>query len=160
MRMLLVVSLAGALVAGAVSAPAIAQGRDLPGGSWQGSCQNAFVRGNVLIASCRANNGSYQRTRFDLGNCRGGQLGNNNGRLFCESGSRYGRNSYNWNGRRGGYAGLPAGSWRGSCNNGRMNGSVLTASCSTGHGYRTTSLNVSRCRSVGNSNGALFCERR
>lgn len=164
MKTLVIFGLAGALLAGAATAPAVAQYRgNLPGGSWQGSCQRGYVRGNMLIASCRADNGSYQRTRFNLTSCPGGQLGNSNGRLFCESSNRGGR-SYGHRGNRyrGGYAGLPAGSWQGSCNNARMNGSVLTASCSTGHGYRTTSLNVQQCRSrsVGNNNGTLFCERR
>lgn len=167
MRSLLIASLAGALIAGAAAAPAIAQSRGVPGGSWQNSCQNGYVRGNVLIARCRADSGSYQRTRFNLDNCPGGQLGNSNGRLFCESNrgtrnNRYRGNGHRGNWQRGSYAGLPAGSWQGSCNNGRMNGSVLTASCSTGHGYRTTSLDVQQCRSrsVGNNNGTLFCERR
>lgn len=162
MRSLLILSIAGALIAGAASAPAVAQGRSLPSGSWQSSCQNAHVRGNVVTARCRADSGSYQRTSFNLSNCRGGQLGNSNGRLFCES-SRGGRNnSYRGHGHRSGSAMLPAGSWRGSCNRGRMNGSVLTASCSNGHGYQTTSLNVQQCRgrSVGNNGGTLFCERR
>lgn len=164
MRMFLITALAGALVAGAASAPALAQYRSLPGGSWQASCRNSYVRGNVLTASCRADNGSYRRSSYNLGNCRGGQLGNSNGRLFCES-SRNGRGygyGYRGNGNRGNYAGLPAGSWQGSCNNARMNGSILTASCSNGHGYQRTSLDVQQCRSrsVGNSNGTLFCERR
>jgi hypothetical protein len=160
--MFLITALAGALVAGAASAPALAQYRNLPGGSWQSSCRNSYVRGNVLTASCRADDGSYRRSSYNVSNCPGGQLGNSNGRLFCESG-RNGRNTgYRGRGRRSNYAGLPAGSWRNSCNNARMNGSILTASCSTGQGYRTTSLDVRQCRSrsVGNSNGSLFCERR
>ncbi len=172
MRTLLIASLAGALIAGAASVPAVAQSRNLPGGSWQGSCQNGYVRGDVLTARCRADGGSYHRTSFNLSSCPGGQLGNSNGRLFCENSRNDRDNDYrgkghrhHWNrgnSDRDNYAGLPAGSWQGSCNNGRMSGSVLTASCSTGHGYRTTSLNVQQCRSrsVGNSNGALFCERR
>lgn len=172
MRLFLTVALAGALIGGAASAPAVAQSRNVPGGSWQSSCQNAFVRGSVVTARCRADNGSYRRTSFNLSSCSRRQLGNSNGRLFCES-DRNGRdNGYRGNGHRGNghrshghrgnYAGMPSGSWQGSCNNGRMNGSVLTASCSTGHGYQTTSLNVQQCRgrSVGNSNGTLFCERR
>lgn len=166
MRTFVIFGLAGALLAGAATAPAAAQYRgNLPGGSWQGSCQNGQVRGNVLTARCRADSGSYQRTSFNLDSCRGGQLGNSNGRLFCESNRDNRNNSYRGqrrHGQRGSYAALPTGSWQGSCNSGRMNGSVLTASCSTGHGYRTTSLNVQQCRnrSVGNNNGTLFCERR
>ena len=127
-------------------------GGGLPGGSWRNSCQNARMNGNVVYASCSTGSG-YRQTSFAMRNCPGWALGNSNGSLFCESGGSGG----GWN--RPGH--FPGGSWVNSCGNASMSGHVFSAQCSTGSGYRATSIDMRSCpsRLVGNRNGFLFCER-
>ncbi len=53
---------------------------------------------------------------------------------------------------------LPAGLYQNSCTNIRMNGSTLSASCTSGSGQRVySSINANRCQSVRNDNGYLRC---
>jgi CVNH domain len=58
-------------------------GIDLPDGSWRDSCRKARVQGHYLTAECRRKNGRYKDATFDLRGC-GGEVGNNDGKLFCE----------------------------------------------------------------------------
>ncbi len=127
-----------------------------PGGSWQASCRHARISGNQFSASCQTTGGSWTYSSIGLNSCPGGQFGNNNGQLFCESG-----NSYSSDAGYGRWHHLPRGSWVASCDNASMNGSVLSAECSTGNGYRSSSLDLRSCpsRQVGNRNGFLFCEQ-
>ncbi len=54
-----------------------------PRGSYQQSCTDAALRGNTLTARCRARDGGYRQTTLpDIRQCRG-DIGNNDGRLFC-----------------------------------------------------------------------------
>ena len=56
--------------------------------------------------------------------------------------------------------GAPSGSYQQSCNNVRMRGSILSASCSSTSGQQVySSLDLSRCRGgdIANSNGYLTC---
>lgn len=54
---------------------------------------------------------------------------------------------------------LPPGSWRGSCRNASVEGSVLYADCvGVGGGVRETSTDLRRCPSFANLNGRLVCE--
>lgn len=74
-----------------------------------------------------------------------------------------GNNGYNgYGGYNGQQYGLPGGSYRASCTNIAMNGSMLSASCTNGAGQRVySSINVNRCASRGtqirNDNGYLRC---
>jgi hypothetical protein len=149
MRFLVATCLAAALAICGFAAPASAQ--YLPGGSWQQSCQDGIVRGNRLEAQCQGN-GGWRWSSVSLAGCR--SFGNNNGQLFCES--RGG-----WH-PGGGWAGhVPGGSYLASCQGAYMRGTVLTASCSYGRGYNTSSIDTRSCpsRQFGNANGNLFCER-
>ena len=152
MRYLVATLMAAALAVCGFSAPANAQ-QYLPGGSWRSSCQDGLVRGNRLEAQCRNTNGSWNWTSVSMNGCR--SFGNNNGRLFCESSGGWHPGGGGWHGH------LPGGSWQASCTNGYMRGTVLTASCSYGRGYNTTSIDTRSCprRQFGNNNGYLFCER-
>ena len=126
-----------------------------PGGSWQASCRHAHVSGREFSAVCQTTSGSWEQSSVDMDSCPGGQFGNNNGQLFCES-----ANSYRSDVGYGRWHHLPRGSWTASCDNASMNGSMFTAECSTGNGYRSSSIDLRSCpsRQVGNRNGHLFCE--
>jgi len=151
MRILLALLAVALLAAVGVASPASAQ--SLPGGSWQGSCQDGIMRGAQLSAQCKATNGRWVWSSINVNGCRA--FGNSNGRLFCEHSG--GTHPGGW--RPGGR--LPGGSWQASCQNGRLRGNVLTASCSDGRVYVTSSINVRSCprQQFGNRNGYLFCER-
>ncbi len=58
-----------------------------------------------------------------------------------------------------GYNNVPSGSYQQSCNNLRMNGSTLSASCTAANGQRVySSLNVNGCNGdIANNNGHLTC---
>ena len=148
-----------------------ASAQNIPSGSYQQSCTNIRVNGDVLTARCTAPQGNRVRSSIGLSSCRRGDIANSNGQLTCNS-NGYGRgrgngNGYGNNGNNGygnnGYGGngrLPAGSYQQSCTNATMNGGVLTANCPAGNGARTTSsINASACRGadIANRNGRLQC---
>jgi len=144
----------------------------VPSGSYQQSCTNARVRGNVLFASCMNNNGQRVRTQIPVGQCGRSDIGNINGQLSCVrsdygyGGNGRGRRGYGRGGRFGrNYSGsLPNGSYTQSCQNASMNGSTLTAQCrNNGGGWNTSYLDISRCNTnddIGNVNGQLRCVYR
>ena len=152
-----------AALALAAMAVGTASAQNIPSGSYQQSCTNIRVRGNVLTAACTAPQGGRVRSSIDLSSCRRGDIANSNGQLTCNS-NGYGRgrgngNGYGNNGNNG-YGRLPAGSYQQSCTNATMNGGVLTANCPAGNGARTTSsINASACRGadIANRNGRLQC---
>jgi hypothetical protein len=109
----------GALAAAAMllplaAAPAAAQ---VPGGSYLQSCRGAHMRGDRLVATCRTEEGRWNRTSMDdTGRCAGG-VANSDGRLVCstrgggfnvgserERGWR-GEHEHGWRGERDGYGG-------------------------------------------------------
>jgi hypothetical protein len=53
-------------------------------GSWAASCENGYVFGEVLNASCRDTGGDFHDAQMNLGSCPGLELENLNGRLFCK----------------------------------------------------------------------------
>ena len=105
----------GALAAAAVllplaAAPASARA---PGGSYLQSCRDAHMRGDRLVATCRTEEGRWDRTALNnIGRCTGG-VANSDGRLVC--GKRGGgfnvgserrpNHGYGWHGQPGGYGG-------------------------------------------------------
>ena len=140
----------------------------IPAGSYQQSCINARVRNNMLIASCTTTSGQRVRSRINVNACRNADIGNINGQLACvRNGNMYGRGRGRYGrGRSGLYrqnyaGGLPAGSYSQSCTNAQLNGSTLTATCTSYNGTQVTSyLDISQCRStddIGNVNGQLRC---
>jgi hypothetical protein len=55
-----------------------------PGGSWQNSCGNARLNGDVFSAQCSTGQ-RYRATTIDLRSCPSRLVGNRNGLLFCEA---------------------------------------------------------------------------
>lgn len=123
------------------------QGRNTPGGSYQQTCQNERVERGDLIADCADRNGRWRHSvlanyRF----CRD-DIANANGVLTC---ARDGNNDD--------YT-VPTGTWRQSCRDEQVSGSVLSAECRDRAGrWVETSIDLRRCRQgVMNSNGRLAC---
>jgi hypothetical protein len=163
-----------------------ASAQSIPSGSYQQSCTNVRVRGDVLTARCNAPQGGTVRSTIALDSCRRGDIANMNGQLTCNrngsgrNGYGYGNNGYGNNGNNGygnngnngygnngnngygnnGYGRVPGGSYQQSCTNVSMNGGILTATCPSGNGSRiTTSINPRSCGGVDitNRNGRLQC---
>jgi hypothetical protein len=60
--------------------PAAAQ---VPGGSYLQSCRDAHLQGDRLVATCRTEQGDWNRTALsNIGRCAGG-VANSDGRLVC-----------------------------------------------------------------------------
>jgi hypothetical protein len=57
---------------------------DLPGGSWQNSCNAPRKHGSVFTASCNVAHGGQRTTSIDLHGCPSRVVGNNDGVLYCE----------------------------------------------------------------------------
>lgn len=65
------------------AAPASAQ---VPGGSYTRTCRDIDMRGDRVVATCRTEEGRWNRTAIDgVGQCAGG-LANADGRLVCGTG--------------------------------------------------------------------------
>ena len=90
------------MAAAALAAMALgtASAQAIPSGSYQQSCTNIRVRGDVLRASCNAPRGGTVRTSILLDSCRRGDIANMNGQLTCNR-NGYGRGQYN--GQNGNY---------------------------------------------------------
>lgn len=86
---------------------------NLPSGSWISSCdvRGATMRGTILIADCKNNQGKYNSAALDLKSCGNNvSVSNSNGSLTCNSSQGFNPtpdNSYS--------DGLPSGSWRKYC---------------------------------------------
>lgn len=127
----------------------------LPRGSWRASCKDASKSGGVLSAQCDTGSGTWHTTTFDLDTCPGRILSNSGGNLVCTSGVLGG------GGNPGGV--LPGGTWKSTCRDGYVRGSIFYAQCNTGEGpsWHSSSLNLNDCpnRLVGNNAGNLVCQR-
>lgn len=135
----------GALMSQAVTA----QNYPMPGGDWLQSCQDAAIRGNMLYARCRQDNGQYRSTSALLiGNCL--SYSNRNGQLYCEKNGPNAANS-RW-----------TGSFGESCRDIQVDKhGRLSATCRRENGKSNRSnLTPQQCPSyrAGNSNGKLVCE--
>ncbi len=179
------IALVGTLVATSATANAqMGYGRTyaIPQGSYQQSCANVRVRGNILSATCTGPQGQRIYSTLDLSQCSGSGVANQNGYLACGNGysynyygrrgHRYGNRNGNYNNGNGGYYPpgygtpgyryLPGGSYQSSCINATVQGATLTAACTNPNGQRiTSSINVNMCASRGtdirNDNGYLRC---
>lgn len=128
----------------------------LPSGSYRNSCRNVAIERSTLTAECRDNFGRYRYTELPgYRSCQ--DIVNSNGILRCR------RDNYpdngdndddNYDDNR-----LPGGSWRATCQNGRVYGNILYATCRDGTGnWRTSTLDLGNCRAnVINENGRLIC---
>ncbi|HEY6306698.1 MAG TPA: CVNH domain-containing protein [Candidatus Angelobacter sp.] len=135
----------------------LAQG-GLPYGSYRQTCQNMRVDGNKLFAYCRKADGGWRNTSIDYRSC-GGEIINDDGYLRCGGGD----NRYPGGGNIGGWrGGLPPGDYKRTCQNMRVNGNKLYATCQTVNGgWHDTSLNnFNLCqRPIANDNGNLRCPK-
>jgi Beta/Gamma crystallin/CVNH domain len=126
----------------------------LPMGSYRSSCRNITREGGTLMAECRDNFGRWRYTELPgYRSCR--DIINANGILRCrrdDYDDDHGDNDVG-DGR------LPGGSWRFSCQNGRVYGNVLYATCRDNFGsWRAATLDLRYCRNdVVNQNGRLVC---
>ncbi|HLW53992.1 MAG TPA: CVNH domain-containing protein [Candidatus Angelobacter sp.] len=148
----LMLSWAIALVCIAVQGFGRAQ--SIPSGSYQQSCKNVSVRDQVLLANCQDSDGKWEATQLrDYQSC-GSDIMNDNGALRC-GGNRP------VSGYQPGYqAGVPNGSYTGSCQEIRIDGDDLKARCqgSDGNWHGTKLDDYQKCRGdVVNDNGKLRC---
>jgi hypothetical protein len=146
----------------------------MPAGSWQRSCRAPHLSESVLTANCQRRDGAYHYSALDISSCDGGPVGNDNGRLVCESAPQGGGTTAPGNAApgnagqddagnasAGGAPTLPPGSWQQTCTNPKVNGSVLTASCQRSDGgSRFSAVDAATCPGgrVGNFEGSLACE--
>jgi hypothetical protein len=120
-----------------------------PRGSYQQSCRNINVDGRSLTAECQDRRYRWRYTELDdFRRCRG-DIANVDGMLRCSDQGQYDDSDDE----------LPRGSWRSSCRNYRVYGSVLYAECRTRSGrYTQTSIDYRRCRrEISNIDGRLVC---
>jgi hypothetical protein len=132
-----------------VSQPAMAQNSAMPGGQWRQTCEDATIRGNMLYARCRQDNGQYRSTSALLaGNCP--SYSNRNGQLYCEQNGNSMATS-RW-----------AGSFGESCRDIQVDKhGRLSANCRRANGKSNRSnITPQQCPGyrAGNDNGKLVCE--
>lgn len=126
----------------------------LPSGSYRSSCRNVTIESSTLTADCRDNFGRFRYTELPgYRSCQ--NIVNSNGILRCsrDNGNDDDGDDDYGDGR------LPGGSWRATCQNGRVYGSVLYATCRDSNGsWRASTLELRNCRrNVINENGRLVC---
>jgi hypothetical protein len=119
----------GAIAAAAMLLPfaAVPAAAQTPGGSYLQSCRDVQVRGDRLTATCRTQEGRWNRTSIGgIAQCAGG-VANSDGRLVCgrqgggfnagtqgERGREFGRHGeHQWSGREQGWRGERERGWRG-----------------------------------------------
>src|SRR6266550_5132703 len=88
----------------------LASAQGLPQGSYLRSCENAYVQGDTLVATCRRADGYAQQTSLPAVHSCVGDIGNRNGALTCNHAGRRGPPPYydragagygqEWEGRR------------------------------------------------------------
>jgi len=152
-------------------------------GTYQDTCTDARWDGSILSARCQKRDGGWRTSSIDSRSC-GGQILNLDGRLACGEATDqyqgYGRPPYDdrrddrpyydWDYDRGrdyGYTnqgwrgGLPPGDYQLTCQNMRVEGDKLYATCEKRNGgWRETKLDFDRCSSpIANDNGRLTCIR-
>jgi len=125
--------------------------------SYTQTCRDVRREGDTLEAVCQSRDGDWHRTTLnDYRDCRG-QIVNDGGNLRCAN------NNYdNVGGWQGGYRnGIPGGSYAQTCQNIRVSGDDLTATCQKSRGgWRDTKLDgYQSCRDITNDDGRLRCAR-
>jgi hypothetical protein len=156
MRLELWTCAAAAVLLAGIAGPASAQ--SAPGGSYIATCRNIQTSGTALTAECRDSSGHYHISSMAFPQCRG-DIGNNNGTLFCNAPNNRSGNGYGGGGNGFASGGPVSGSFEATCRNIRSSGDFITAECRdpSGH-YHNTSMRIGQCRGdIGNDNGQLFC---
>lgn len=139
-----------------------------PSGSYLRSCNAVRDEGRgQMSAQCRSVNGRYRYSSLDYRGCRG-DIGNNDGQLFCTGGRPGDGPGNGWSGgdrpgRGGGDNGgrLPGGTWQRTCRNIDMRGPVVIAQCQgVGGRWYDTRFDARSCRSdrLANRDGRLGCD--
>lgn len=131
-------------------------GGGLPQGSYQQTCQDIRMNGDLLEARCRETDGDMRNTSINYRSCRGDIL-NVNGNLTCDNRSGNWQGGYGPGGRWGG--GLPQGSYQQTCRDVRLVGNRMEASCQEKDGgWKNSSIDYRSCRKdIANDNGQLRC---
>jgi len=131
----------------------------LPRGDYKETCQNIRMDGDRMYAVCEKRDGGWRNTSIDVDNCPAGLI-NNDGHLRCAAGVGY-RHYWDGDDYRRGYR-LPPGDYTETCQNIRVEGEALYATCQKRNGdWRNTSLyDFDDCRSpIVNRNGHLGCSK-
>src|ERR1700731_4012128 len=129
-----------------------------PSGSYQQTCRDIGVRGDVLTARCKDTGGNWRNAQMrDISYCNG-DITNENGALRCASSTGAYQGGYN-----GGYynqGGIPGGSYAQTCQDVHIQGNDMEARCQTTNGdWRTTRLSsFDRCGGdIANDDGRRRC---
>jgi hypothetical protein len=145
-------ALLGAVTAVAALSPA--EARWAPSGTYQSTCRGIQYDGELLTARCQRRDGGWRATYLDNADDCDANIVNNNGQLECGY-TGWHRPDY------GGYG--PAGGYRDTCTNIRMDGYMLRATCQRRDGsWKWTWLaDAYDCDGrIQNWNGNLTCNRR
>jgi hypothetical protein len=132
----------------------------VPPGSYQETCREIRMNGNQLQARCQKRDGEWRSTSLDARGCQR-EIINDNGYLRCAefNAPGYGHPSFP-GGHPGWGGGIPPGDYRRTCQNVRISGQRLEATCQTTNGgWHNTSLNnFERCGDkISNVDGSLRC---
>src|SRR5689334_18082863 len=132
-----------ASIFGFVLLAATGEAAQLPPGSYQQSCHNAYVDSSggkmKLYAECPDRQGRIQHSGIQFMKCSG-DIANQDGELSCVQGASGGgpngggQNNGGQNYGTAGGGGLPAGTWQQSCRDPQLHGTMLTATCLRGSG--------------------------
>ena len=127
--------------------------QSVPSGSYQSTCKNVELRGDVLAANCQDADGRWEATQLrDYRSC-GSDIANDNGALRC-SGSAGGYQAAYQSG------GFPNGFYTRTCQDIHAHGDDLEARCQTSDGnwHKTKLDDYQKCNGdVANENGNLHC---
>lgn len=147
-----------------------ANGAYLPPGGWRSSCRDAREDGRMIYADCDDGRGNYRSTSVDTTACPRSEIVDTAGRLYCinhpgngnDNDDRYGNGNGNHYGNGNRYTTLPSGSWRTTCRNGSISGTILHAQClNSGGNWVGASFDLRSCNGpLGNNNGQLVCQGR
>jgi hypothetical protein len=139
------------VLAVAAASPALAQssGRQLPPGKWLETCsQGRWQDQNVVLATCPKKGGEPRYTSFDMRNCNGGALTQDNGHLKCDTAGGGGQGVVDAPASRDAKHAMPGGTWTNSCRKAYMTGNILRTEClDTSNRWRETSIDMRNCRS-------------
>ena len=120
----------------------------IPGGTYQETCQNIRVDGYQLRADCKRLHSGVKSTSIDLRGCQG-EIENWDGRLSCVGKGSHGE----------ALSEIPNGTYRETCMNIMTSNGLLKARCRAINGaWKNSTIRLDRCRKYGNKNGALVCE--
>ncbi|HEY7404638.1 MAG TPA: CVNH domain-containing protein [Candidatus Angelobacter sp.] len=127
--------------------------QSFPSGSFQQTCKNVDVRGDVLVANCQDTDGKWEATQLrDYRSC-GSDIVNDNGALRCGASAATMQQP--------GYpAGVPGGSYTQTCQEIRIHGDDLEARCQNSNGdwHKTKLDDFQKCHGdVANEDGNLRC---